>query len=297
MRIISNIEDVHTPADLDKVIDLSIDDALSLAISKSDNKELSPEWYESILTKLNEVGRDTFTMGLATQGIRVRDKILKEAKMQAQVIQNNEGFFIRFTDGNTIIESDTFASPDEAKQALPDFLKKVKINKKVSGLGPISGGKYKIQVNYCDQEDGFWAEIIDKKTGKMIKETNKIRKTPEQAYKDGKKVVEELKMNKKSSFMKPQIVFDDWWMVDGADGITYFPADMFSEEDVREAVFGPVYEIILLKDKYGVRWSAPGYMDATEWTVFDTEQEALDYIKEEEEFYGEPKEDLEDWEL
>lgn len=31
---------------------------------------------------------------------------------------------------------------------------------------------------------------------------------------------------------------------------------------------------------YGARLSAPGYLDCTEWTVFDTEQEAKEYLDE-----------------
>ena len=31
---------------------------------------------------------------------------------------------------------------------------------------------------------------------------------------------------------------------------------------------------------YGARLSAPGYMDCTEWTVFDTELEAYDYLEQ-----------------
>lgn len=32
---------------------------------------------------------------------------------------------------------------------------------------------------------------------------------------------------------------------------------------------------------WGARLSAPGYMDHTEWSIFDTEQEALDYLRDE----------------
>lgn len=31
---------------------------------------------------------------------------------------------------------------------------------------------------------------------------------------------------------------------------------------------------------YGARLSAPGYLDCTEWTVFDTEEEAREYLAE-----------------
>ena len=39
---------------------------------------------------------------------------------------------------------------------------------------------------------------------------------------------------------------------------------------------------------YGARLSAPGYLDCTEWTVFDTEDEAREYL---EEMYPEDEED------
>ncbi len=38
---------------------------------------------------------------------------------------------------------------------------------------------------------------------------------------------------------------------------------------------------------YGARLSAPGYLDCTQWAVFDTEQEARDYL---EETYGDEQE-------
>ena len=41
---------------------------------------------------------------------------------------------------------------------------------------------------------------------------------------------------------------------------------------------------------YGARLSAPGYMDCTEWSVFDTVEEAQEYLDE---YYPE---DDEDWE-
>ncbi|MGO8809196.1 MAG: hypothetical protein ACLQJF_07010 [Candidatus Sulfotelmatobacter sp.] len=39
---------------------------------------------------------------------------------------------------------------------------------------------------------------------------------------------------------------------------------------------------------YGARLSAPGYLDCTEWTVFDTEQEATEFLDE---FYPEEESD------
>jgi|SRR5882672_1697890 len=42
---------------------------------------------------------------------------------------------------------------------------------------------------------------------------------------------------------------------------------------------------------YGARLSAPGYLDCTEWTVFDTAEQAEKYL---EETYGDDEEDSED---
>lgn len=42
---------------------------------------------------------------------------------------------------------------------------------------------------------------------------------------------------------------------------------------------------------YGARLSAPGYLDCTEWTVFDTVKEAEEYL---EEMYGDEEEETDD---
>ncbi len=38
---------------------------------------------------------------------------------------------------------------------------------------------------------------------------------------------------------------------------------------------------ISIREGYGARLSMPGYLDATDWAVFDTEAEAEEYIKDE----------------
>lgn len=43
-----------------------------------------------------------------------------------------------------------------------------------------------------------------------------------------------------------------------------------------------------LKEGWGARLSAPGFMDCTEWAIFDSEQEAKDYL---EETYGDDEEE------
>lgn len=57
-------------------------------------------------------------------------------------------------------------------------------------------------------------------------------------------------------------------------------------EGVREAVWS-----VKLVDGFGVRSSAPGYMDQTEWSVYESEEEAREAFQEEREGTGEADED------
>ena len=80
---------------------------------------------------------------------------------------------------------------------------------------------------------------------------------------------------KQNSFMEPQVTgYTDWWAVedDIGDGyiLEYDTGDDILVEFARSKV--------LLG--YGARLSAPGYLDCTDWTVFDTEQEAIDHLEE-----------------
>jgi len=43
--------------------------------------------------------------------------------------------------------------------------------------------------------------------------------------------------------------------------------------------YGKVYSATI-RTGVGARLSAPGYMDCTEWSVFDTEEEAQTYLDE-----------------
>ena len=59
-------------------------------------------------------------------------------------------------------------------------------------------------------------------------------------------------------------------------GVVFFPADMFTLEEAK-AEFEQIWEARTIEG-YGARMSAPGYLDCTEWSVFDTEEEAYTYI-------------------
>lgn len=89
-------------------------------------------------------------------------------------------------------------------------------------------------------------------------------------------------------FMQQQIAEkQEWHQVDTSnDGIVSYPAEMFSKAWVAENhdVSEDEIETII---GFGARLSAPGYLDCTEWAVFDTEKEAQDYLDE---YYPEDEE-------
>ena len=76
-------------------------------------------------------------------------------------------------------------------------------------------------------------------------------------------------------FMVPQVTVKAAWVLvhDAAsypESERWIMADDMEDEDVAtEQTIG-----------YGARYSAPGYLDCTEWTVFDTEAEAMRFLAE-----------------
>ena len=66
--------------DLDILLDLSTDDALSIALDHASNQELEPEWYDELASKLGDTQQAAFTSGLVDKGIRVMSK--KQAQWQ-----------------------------------------------------------------------------------------------------------------------------------------------------------------------------------------------------------------------
>lgn len=102
------------------------------------------------------------------------------------------------------------------------------------------------------------------------------------------------------SFMQQEITgLQTWFEIDGANGITFLPAANFpelfqakdSEGEWLLAVFEDYVEgevwTVETRLGFGARMSASGYLDCTEWAVFDTWQEAKEYLDEE---YGDPEE-------
>lgn len=103
-------------------------------------------------------------------------------------------------------------------------------------------------------------------------------------------------------FMQPQVTGRQKWIeMAGDDGIFWLSYDALSRDEMAfaesvsgdanadpadlEAELGEYYPGKLLGvevvEGYGARLSAPGYMDCTDWTVFETQEEAEAYLKEE----------------
>jgi hypothetical protein len=93
------------------------------------------------------------------------------------------------------------------------------------------------------------------------------------------------------SFMQKQIEYSRWIEIDGPNGTDAVPFDVVfnsqnkknlhpSFDDVSDYTENREAYSITVVDGYGARLSAPGYMDCTPWSVFKTEQEAIDYLEE-----------------
>ena len=103
------------------------------------------------------------------------------------------------------------------------------------------------------------------------------------------------------SFMQPQIEQGYWWCVETSNGTESFPGDLYHDECVAvgdtydadncewfdevatgllQYCEGKDIQYFQLRKGWGCRLSAPGYMDCTEWSVFDTREAAEGYLKE-----------------
>jgi hypothetical protein len=99
------------------------------------------------------------------------------------------------------------------------------------------------------------------------------------------------------SFMEPQIEFGEWYEVDGPCGTEFIPTDIVGAVNLdafesgnevpnglRDYCENRTAWSVAKREGWGARLSAPGYLDCTEWSVFDTEAEAEAYLQE---MYGE----------
>ena len=87
------------------------------------------------------------------------------------------------------------------------------------------------------------------------------------------------------AFMEHQIEFGEWFIYESKDGGTYAieheHLDVIPQDDI-------VSVIEQRTEGYGARVSTPGYLDCSDWCVFDTEEEAQEYLDE---YYPDDEED------
>ena len=86
-------------------------------------------------------------------------------------------------------------------------------------------------------------------------------------------------------FMERQVVFGDWYEIDSSEGIIFASLD---DDHITPDMLPKEWYGIRVVKGYAARLSAPGYLDCTEWTVFDTEAEAYQFL---EDYYPEDEED------
>jgi len=85
--------------------------------------------------------------------------------------------------------------------------------------------------------------------------------------------------------MNKQIVYDRWVIVDTTHGIVCIPQEYVGKttqptaKDVAAYIEGQFISAEII-DGYGARLSMPGYLDCTEWVVFQSKEEATQYLSE-----------------
>ena len=107
------------------------------------------------------------------------------------------------------------------------------------------------------------------------------------------------------SFMEPQITDkQDWFEIDTDNGIWYVPFNIPNcrvtdalacvenedEDTIQELLLyteGTELNEVTVVHGYGVRLSADGYMDCTEWDIFTNKREAMRAYRELQEEEGE----------
>lgn len=79
-----------------------------------------------------------------------------------------------------------------------------------------------------------------------------------------------------TSFMKPQITDQQWWFYfeTKSEGTTWVPSEWFNPDSLAKELGDDLVGSIGVTAGYGVRRSAPGYMDCTPWEVFGEQKDA-----------------------
>lgn len=87
-------------------------------------------------------------------------------------------------------------------------------------------------------------------------------------------------------FMQKQINYNRWFIVETNQGTEAILQDLIgktlnpSKKELQPFIEGNEIYSVNVVDGYGARLSAPGYLDCTEWVVFETEEQAKQYLDE-----------------
>ena len=86
-------------------------------------------------------------------------------------------------------------------------------------------------------------------------------------------------------FMQRQVTEKQlWWEVETTHGTEWLPVELIGKEPADSDAFADYCEGDVLsweqREGFGARLSAPGYLDCTEWSVFDTAEAAETYLAE-----------------
>jgi len=81
-------------------------------------------------------------------------------------------------------------------------------------------------------------------------------------------------------FMEPEFYEGPWIEIDANHGNSHYPDEGYSDYEYRS--FGGDFDATVTRHPHGVlcRLSAPGYLDCTDWTAFETREEAEEYLVE-----------------
>jgi hypothetical protein len=96
------------------------------------------------------------------------------------------------------------------------------------------------------------------------------------------------------AFMEPEVLDkQEWAEIETNNGTSWVPLDVLSASEAASARRGDFEPLLKytegtkayndqsrIRKGYGVRLSAPGYMDATEWEVYGSKKEALKRARE-----------------
>ena len=83
-------------------------------------------------------------------------------------------------------------------------------------------------------------------------------------------------------FMKPQIVYGAFWRVETTAGTEFIDADLIGRSELDDCCEGTIEEDEdpEMIHGWGARLSAPGYLDCTDWSVFNTQEKAESELRE-----------------